>query len=224
METQVQSRERPVRVLIADDHPMVRQGLRTILDSEARFEVCAEADSGRDAVLKARTERPDIALVDISMPGMNGIEATRIMLKTVPGAEVLILTQCDSEELIDKALQAGARGFMLKSDAGTDLLCAIDSLAQHRPFFTSRAGNMVLRGYLKSNSAGSQETGVTLTAREREIVQLLAEGNGNKEVAAAQGISVKTAETHRANIMKKLKVDSICGIVHYAVRNGIVAP
>ncbi|MGH9451045.1 MAG: response regulator [Terriglobia bacterium] len=224
MENHSNGNGKPVRVMIADDHAVVRQGLRALLAAHPRFQVCAEAANGRDAISKVKESNPDVALLDVSMPDMNGLEAMRIILKTLPRVEVLILTQHDSEELIDKALQSGARGYMLKSDAGRDLTNAVDALGRHRPFFTSRATDMILQGYLTSRSVNAQDhEGCALTAREREIVQLLAEGKCNKEVAAAKGISVKTAETHRANIMDKLKINSICGIVHYAVRNHIIA-
>ncbi|MGH9395998.1 MAG: response regulator [Terriglobia bacterium] len=225
MESPHRERQHSIRVLIADDHSAVRQGLRTLLRSRDRFQVCAEADNGREAIAKARIAKPDVALLDVSMPDMNGLEAMRIILKTLPGVEVLILTQCESEGLIDTALQGGARGYMLKSDAGSDLVNAVDALSRHRPFFTYRAEKMVLQGYLRFKGSDGRANDVcALTPREREIVQLLAEGKSNKEVAAAEGISVKTAETHRANIMKKINVNSVCGIVHYAVRNQIITP
>jgi DNA-binding NarL/FixJ family response regulator len=165
--------------------------------------------------------KPDIVALDLSMPVLNGLEATRQIRMACPETEVLILTVHESEQMVRDVLQAGAHGYILKSDAARDLTTAIDSLSQHRPFFTSKVGKMVLDGFLTA-AQERQAPASVLSAREREIVQLLAEGKSNKEVAAVLGISVKTAETHRNRIMRKLKLYSICDLVHYAVRNEIV--
>lgn len=215
-----------VRILVADDHDVVRQGLRSLLETQSGWEVCAEAVTGREAVKKAKESKPDVVVMDISMPELNGLEATRQILKAVPQAEVLILTMHDSEELIREVLDAGARGYVLKSDAGRDLVAAVDALRQHNPFLTSRVSEMVLHGYLRRDTHSNKEEPARsrLTQREREVVQLLAEGKSNKETAATLGISVKTAETHRANIMNKLGLHSVTELVRYAVRNKIVEP
>jgi DNA-binding NarL/FixJ family response regulator len=216
--------DRPIRVLIADDHVFVRQGLRAVLATHpGYFEICAEAATGLDAVQKARESKPDVAVIDVSMPGLNGLEATRMIVKDVPKAEVLILTMHESEQLIEGVLNAGARGYLLKTDVARDLPLAIESLYKQRPFFSSKIARGVLDGYLKA-SAGKGTGNFSLTPAERRIVQLLAEGKSNKEVANAHGISVKTVETHRANIMRKLGMRSMSDLVHYAVRNEIIQP
>ncbi len=213
-----------VRILVADDHEVVRQGLRALLATQQGWEVCAEAVTGREAVKKAEQLKPDVVVMDISMPELNGLEATRQIVKVVPQTEVVILTMHDSEELVREVLDAGARGYLLKSDAGRELVAAVDMVRQHKPFLTSHVSEIVLQGYLKGDSrmARGEVPRSRLTRREREIVQLLAEGKSNKEIAVTLGISVKTAETHRANIMNKLGLHSVTELVRYAVRNKIV--
>lgn len=215
------------RILIADDHEIVRRGLKSILAAQADWEVVGEALTGREAVELARDRRPDIVIMDIGMPDLNGLEATRQILKEFPGIEVLILTMHESEQLIREVLDTGARGYVLKSDASRELVAAVDALGKHKTYFTNKVNEMVLTGYLRGGPKRDEPDDaprLRLTAREREIVQLLAEGKSNKEVAAALNISVKTAETHRARIMAKLGFRSIGELVRYAVRNGIVEP
>jgi len=213
-----------LRILVADDHPIVRAGLRTLLESRPGWEVCAEAVNGRDAVEKAGKLKPDVAVLDISMPVLNGVEATRQIRKLSPETEVLILTMHDSDEMVQQVLEAGARGYILKDDADRNLLAAVDALRRHKPFFSSRvAGSLASAGLHPADPhAPARRARGRLTQREREIVQLLAEGKSNKEVAGVLGISVRTAETHRANIMLKLNLHSIVDLVRYAVRNRIV--
>ena len=215
-----------VKILIADDHEIVRRGLRAILENQPEWHVVDEAVTGREALEKAKSSSPDVAVIDIGMPELNGLEATRQILKLLPQTEVLILTMHESEQIIREVLAAGARGYVLKSDAGKDLVTAVDALCHHRTFFSSKVSEMLLHSYLRrSDRAESVDTTRSrLTAREREIVQLLAEGKSNKEVATALNISIKTAETHRTNIMNKLDLRSITELVRYAVRNNIVAP
>lgn len=221
-EMQPEKPERPIRVLIADDHVFVRQGLRTVLASHpGQFEICGEAATGLEAVEKARQLRPDVAVIDVSMPGLNGLEATRMIVKEVAQSEILILTMHESEQLIEGLLNAGARGYLLKSDVARDLPVAIESLYNRRPFFSSKIARGVLDGYLRATANKGSGKSV-LTPAERRIVQLLAEGKSNKEVANAHGISVKTVETHRASIMRKLGMRSMSDLVHYAVRNEII--
>lgn len=211
--------------MIADDHEIVRRGLRAILTSQPDWEVVGEVITGRQAVEEARRLRPNLVILDIAMPELNGLEATRQILKDLPMTEVLVLTMHESEQLIREVLDTGARGYMLKSDAGNDLVTAVQSLRNHRPYFTSKVSELVLTGFLKGTArTETPEEGRTtrLTPREREIVQLLAEGKSNKEVASTLQISVKTAETHRSRIMSKLQVKSVGELVRYAVRNGIV--
>jgi len=212
---------RPIRVLVADDHEFVRRGLRALLAAKPEeFEICGEASCGREGVKKAKQLQPDVVVLDVSMPGLNGLETTRLILREVPRAEVLILTMHESEQLMEEVLTAGARGYLLKSDASRDLLLAIESLHRRRPFFTTKIAQKVLEGFLKDSARGRCKS--PLTPAERRVVQLLAEGKSNKEVANLQDITVKTAETHRANIMRKLGLRSVCELVHYAVRNEII--
>jgi DNA-binding NarL/FixJ family response regulator len=213
-----------IRILVADDHEVVRQGLRALLETEPGLEVCGEARDGREAVKEARRLRPDVVIVDFSMPGLNGLEVTRQIRKALAQTEVLVLTAYDSEQLARAVLGAGALGYVLKSDAERDLVTAVESLHRRRPFFTSRVARMVLEGYLQfvPQTSPGGESLHPLTPREREILQLLAEGKSNKEVAGVLGITVKTAETHRAALMRKLDLRSISDLVHFAVRNQVI--
>ena len=215
-----------VRILIADDHEIVRRGLRALLESQPNWEVVAEAVTGRDALEKARQTTPDVAIVDVGMPELNGLETTRQLLKALPQTEVLILTMHENEQIVREVLDAGARGYVLKSDAGRDLVAAVEALCQHRTFFSSQISELLLNSYLRhpDRTDSPESPRSRLTAREREIVQLLAEGKSNKEVAASLNISIKTAETHRTNIMNKLDLRSITELVRYAVRNNMVEP
>ena len=213
-----------VRIMVADDHEVVRRGLCTLIQSEPNLEVCGEAADGRQAVEQAAQLRPEIAIVDIAMPVLNGLEATRQILKANPKIKILILTLHDSDQVVRDVLGAGARGFLLKSDAARDLVVAVEAVRRDKTYFTSKVSAMVLEGYLKG---GTQAVAASvgrerLTPREREVVQLLAEGKSTKEVAGALGLSVKTAETHRSNIMRKLQLHSVSDLVLYAVRNNIV--
>lgn len=217
-----------VKILIADDHEIVRRGLRALIESQSNWKVIGEAVTGREAVDLAKAHSPHVAVLDVSMPELNGLEATRQILKVAPQTEVLILTMHESEQVVREVLDSGARGYVLKSDAGRDLISAVDALYHRRPFFSSRVSEMLLQNYLGKQdhppAAAGSSLRSRLTAREREIVQLLAEGKTNKEVAASLNISIKTAETHRTNIMNKLDLHSVTELVRYAVRNNIVAP
>ncbi|GDY22548.1 DNA-binding response regulator [Verrucomicrobiota bacterium] len=214
-----------LKILIADDHDIVRRGLRSLVEDQDGWEVCAEAGTGRQAVEKALLLKPDVAVLDITMPELNGLEATRQIRRAQPSTEVLVLTVHETEELVREVLKAGARGYILKSDAGRDLIAAIQSIAQKKPYFNTKVAKLVSESFLKSGTIVDDEDVVDspLTPREREIVQLLAEGKANKEVGDILGISVKTAETHRTNIMRKLHFHSIGELVRYAIRNKIVS-
>ena len=216
----------PVRILVADDHEVVRRGIRALLEVQPGCEVCGEAVTGREAVRKARRLAPDIVILDIGMPELNGLDATRQIRKALPHTEVLILTMHESEQVVREVLAAGARGYLLKSDGGRDLVAAVEALRKHKPFFTSTVAEQLLEEYLKTPAqpGAARSAPARLTPREREIVQLLAEGKSNKEVAVALGISVKTAETHRTNIMRKLDLHSLSDLVRYAIRNKIIEP
>jgi len=213
-----------LRILVADDHEIVRHGLITLIKARPDWEVCGEAENGHLAVEKARELKPDIAILDIGMPLLNGLEATRHILKDNPNVRVLVLTITDTDEAARAVLDAGARGFLLKSDAVRDLVTAVEALQHNRTFFTARVAELVLSSYRgRPHSAARQGLRLpTLTAREREVVQLLAEGKSTKEVACHLNLSVKTAETHRSNIMRKLSLHSVSELVLYAIRNGII--
>jgi DNA-binding NarL/FixJ family response regulator len=212
----------PVRILVADDHQVVRTGLRALLESKSGWQVCAEAANGREAVEKAGQLKPDVAVLDIGMPLLNGVEATRQIRKLSPQTEILILTMHDSELLIQEVLGVGALGYILKDDADRNLVAAVDALRRHKPYLSSRVSESVSNPASADGTAFNPSSRSRLTPREREILQLLAEGKSNKEVAGILGISVKTAETHRANIMLKLDFHSVTELVRYAVRNKII--
>ena len=211
-----------IRILVADDHEVVRKGLIGLLAQRPDWQVCAEAGNGRDAVAFANRFRPNVAILDLSMPELNGLEATRQIRHEVPETEVLVFSMYENEQFVRDLLSAGARGYVLKSDVATQLLNAVETVARHKPFFTSDIAEKVLEGYLKL-AEGTDAPGI-LTAREREIVQLLAESKSNKEVSTVLGISVKTVQTHRAAIMRKLGINSVVELVHYAIRNNLVSP
>jgi DNA-binding NarL/FixJ family response regulator len=209
-----------LRILIADDHAVVRAGLRALLESRTGWEVCAESADGRDAIEKAAKLKPDVAVLDIGMPLLNGVEATRRIRAASPSTEILILTMHESDDLVQQVVEAGARGYILKDDADRVLLAAVDAVRHHKPYFSTRVSTPPPPDDLSSHDASRSR--LRLTPREREILQLLAEGKSNKEVASLLGISVNTAEAHRANIMLKLNLHSLAELVHYAIRNNII--
>ena len=213
-----------VRILIADDHEVVRRGVRVLLEAHAGWEICAEVVDGREAVEKARKLQPDIVILDIGMPALNGFEATRLIRDASPASQVLILTMHESEQVVREVLAAGARGYVLKSDAGRDLVTAVEALLRNRTFFTSSVAEVVLKRSLDGGWTDEAGDDATLTRREREVLQLVAEGKASKEVANILGISVRTAETHRAHIMQKLDCHSVSDLVRYAIRNRIITP
>jgi DNA-binding NarL/FixJ family response regulator len=220
--------EEMLRILIADDHELARRGIRTLLEGHPGWEVCGEARDGREAVELAIGTKPDVILLDIGMPNLNGLEAARQILGALPEVAILILTMQDSDQVVREVLRAGARGFLLKSDAGHDLAAAVEALQLQRTFFTTKVSQMVLEGFLdrerrpSGNYGKPEDPDDVLTGREREVIQLLAEGKTSKEVAVTLNLSVKTAETHRTNLMRKLDLHSVADLTRYAVRNGIV--
>ena len=214
-----------IRILVADDHEVVRRGIRDLLEERANWKVVGEAVTGREAVEKTKELNPEIIIMDLAMPGLNGLEATREIVRVAPQANVLILTVHESEDLAQEVLAAGAHGYIFKSDAGRDLLNAVEALSENKPFFTARIANMVLETFRKRDFEGKGKSGSgVLTSRERQVLQLLAEGKNNRKVARDLHISIKTVEAHRANIMRKLGIKSLCGLVHYAIRNKIINP
>lgn len=215
-----------VRILLADDHDLIRRGVKELLESHQGWQVVGEANTGWEAVRKAAELRPNIAIVDITMPQLNGLEASRRIRKASSRTEILIFSMHYSDQLIRDVLDAGVRGYVVKSDSARDLMGAVEALSNHRPFFTPRATELILNNFGhrpdEQPEVAHDDPAERPTAREREIIQLLAEGKTTKEAAAALGISVKTAETHRANVMRKLQVHSVTGLVLYAVRNRII--
>jgi len=211
------------KILIADDHEIVRHGVRNLIASVPEYECCGEAKTGREAVRLCAELLPDVAILDISMPELNGIEAARQILKACPQTKVLIFTVHDAERLVYEVFQAGAHGYILKSDAGRHLLTAVASILDGRHYFSSQVSEVLFESFQRKDMPHtSADDTAKPTSRERETIQLLAEGHSNKEVAAALGISVKTAETHRATIMRKLGLHSIGELVRYAIRNNII--
>lgn len=205
-------------ILIADDHDAVRTGIKTFLEMRPNLHVVAEARNGRMALERARATKPDIAIVDYSLPELNGLDLTRSLKREMPGLEVLIYTVHDREELVLDLLRAGAKGYVLKSESAEHLLAAIDALSTHRPYFSSALSEKLLKRPLDISPVHR----ATLTQREREIVQLIAEGQLNKEISRTLDLSVKTVETHRAAAMHKLKINNTAQLVRYALRNNIV--
>jgi DNA-binding NarL/FixJ family response regulator len=215
---------KPLRILIVDDHDIIRRGLRQLLTARQGWEVCGEAKTGREAVAMAEEMKPDMVLLDVSMPDLNGLEAARRIHKALPKTGILVLTMHFSDQLVREVVESGARGYILKSDADKELVSAVEAISNRRTFFTPRASEMLLDGFSRQSSVVEPRmpSRNRLTPREREIVQLLAEGKSSKEVAVALGISVKTAETHRANIMRKLELHSVSELVRYAIKNQII--
>ena len=203
------------RILIADDHAVVRSGVRRILEDHPNWSVVAEAADGKEAITKAIATKPDVAILDHSLPLIDGIEVTRQIRLRVPSIEVLIFTMHDNESLLRDMVQAGARGYVLKSDAQQHLISAVRSLAAHKPYFASQA----CEGVLETLRTDGRQFDQPLTGREHTIIRLVAEGHSNKQIANLLSISVKTVETHRASIMRKLGLGSMAALVRYAVRN-----
>ena len=212
-----------LRILIADDHEVLRRGLLGMLEQHADWRVTGEASNGREAVGFAMKTMPQVVLLDLFMPEMNGLEATRAIKKELPNTEVLIFTVHESEDLVRDAIAAGARGYLLKTELTHTVIAAIESLAEHKPFFSWQISKKLLDKYLAAQAAGTPSANA-LTAREREVLQLLAEGRSNKVVSALLGISAKTVESHRATIMKKLTAKSVVDLIRYAVRARIIEP
>lgn len=214
-----------LRILVVDDHEIIRLGVKSLLQSRPGWTVCGETGDGREAIAMAKQLQPDVIIMDITMPELNGLEATRQIREAAPGAEVLVLTVHASEHLAEAALTAGVRGYIMKIDSGKELIDAVQAVAQHKPFLSAQIADRALNSLFKSGLKGRRvPTSGGLTEREREVLQLLAEGKTNQEVASLLDISQKTAETHRANIMRKLQLGSFGELVRYAIRNRLVEP
>jgi DNA-binding NarL/FixJ family response regulator len=210
------------RILLADDHPIFRFGLSSLLGSHEGWEVCGEAADGRDAVEKCKQLNPDLLILDICLPILNGVDTARQILKHNPTQAILILTAVDSEQVIRECLEAGVRGWLFKSDGTTDLTTAVEAIQRRKSIFSSRVSNLIMDGYKRHRADPGAARMPKLSPREREVVQLVSEGKASKEVAAILNVTLATAETHRSNIMRKLELHSIAELVLYAVRNEIV--
>jgi DNA-binding NarL/FixJ family response regulator len=213
-----------LRILVADDHDVMREGTRAVIERQPGWELCGLAATGREAVAQAILLQPDIVIMDMTMPELNGLDAAVQIKRRLPGTEILMFTGHETDELIREAFQAGVKSFIFKSEAHTYLVEAIESLSRHKPFFTSKVSEILFADILtrSEKTSGVNHPGQRLSAREREIVQLLAEGRTNKEVGDVLGISVRTAESHRASVLRKLSLDSVAALVRYAVRNKII--
>jgi two-component system response regulator NreC len=211
----------PLRILLADDHTMVRQGLRKVLEERPEWQVVAEAGDGHEAVRLAELHKPDVAVLDVAMPLLNGIEATRRIAKRVPHTRILVLSMYSDEAYVTQMMKAGATGYLLKDSAGVDLLEAVQAVAQGKSYFSPAVARLMLDDYARQRGTDDDRY-ESLSDREREIFQLIAEGKVNKEIAALLFISLSTVETHRARIMEKLDLHSAAEIVLYAVRRGVI--
>ena len=218
------SHDKKIRILLADDHTVVRRGLRLLLESQPEFSVVAEAADGKQAVEAAEASRPDVVVLDIAMPNLNGIEAAQRILASVPGAAIVVLSMHSDEGYVLRALKAGAKGYLLKDAAEGDLIEAIKTVTRGKTFFSSEITKMLAEDYVREIRArGSEDSYELLTPREREILQLLAEGKSNKDIAGMLNLSLYTVETHRRNLQDKLNVHSFAELILYAVRKGVIS-
>ena len=211
---------RELRILIADDHEVLRKGIRALLQKRRRWTICGEAATARETIAKTAQLKPDLVILDISLPDLNGLEVIPKIFKAHPHAEILVLTMHDSGHMVSRALGAGVRGIVLKCDAARELIAAIEAASQHQMFLSSRVIQAIAKMGVKA--AGSGPSLANLTSREKEVLKLLAEGKNNKEAAAILGISSKTIETHRANVLRKLNLRSLSDLICFAIRKRIV--
>ncbi|PYJ87857.1 MAG: DNA-binding response regulator [Verrucomicrobia bacterium] len=215
-----------LRILIADDYEVLREGTRAVIERRPGWEVCGVASNGREAVAQAIQLKPDIVVLDMTMPEMNGLEAAIQIKRELPDTEIVMFSMHQTDQLVREAFEAGVKSFIHKSEAHHLLVEAIESLARHKPFFTSQVSK-ILFSKVFNRAEGvrdAAERGQRLSAREREIVQLIAEGKSNKEVAGTLGIGVRTVEAHRASILRKLNLNSVADLVRYAIRNKMIEP
>jgi len=213
-----------LRILVADDHELVRHGIRGLLRARRGWRVIGEAANGREAVEKTNKLKPDVAILDVSMPDLDGLQATRQIRDASPNTEVVVLTMHDSDQMVRRVLDAGALGYVLKSDLAANLVKAVKNVSAGRLFLTPRVSDIVLKGFLKNGNQAdpAEQTRARPTPREVEIIRLLAEGKANKVIAADLGITIRTVETHRAKVMVKLGLHSLAALLHYAIRQKIV--
>jgi len=218
--------EKKLRILIADDYDIAREGIRALIERQADWEVCGSVGNGGEALEKATELKPDIVILDMTMPELNGVDAAVQIKRQLPNTEILMLTAHESDNLIWQAFDAGIKSYVLKSDAHHFLVEAIESLSRHKPYVTAKVSEILFSNVINRAESrhGDAEPGHRLTARERQVVQLVAEGKSNKEIGNALGISLRTAENHRANILRKLNLDSVAGLVRYAIRNKMIEP
>lgn len=209
-----------LRIFIVEDHAIVRRGMRALLEEQDAWEVCGEADNGRDAIASIDRLRPDVVIADYQLPSLNGLDITRHVARSLPKCQVLVYTMHEEEDLIREMLEAGARGFLLKSDTDTELIAAVRSLSHHHPYFSSHVSETLLSSFLYQRPT----SGTHLTAREREVIQMIAQGLSNKGIAMALDVSVKTVESHRASAMRKTSARSTADLTRYAIRNKLVEP
>jgi two-component system, NarL family, response regulator NreC len=212
-----------VRIVLADDHTVMRSGLKLLLEREADFSVVGEAQDGREAVRTVEEQSPDVVVMDVAMPNLNGIEATMRIVDSHPRTAVIILSMHSDEGYVLRALKAGARGYLLKDSAESDLIAAVRKVNEGRTFFSPAISNLLMEDYVREiRNRGAEDSYELLTARERELLQLLAEGKTTKEIAAYLQLSPYTVDTHRGNLMRKLNVNSLAELILYAVRKGII--
>lgn len=215
---------KPIRILLADDHTVMRRGIRLLLESQAEFSVVAEASDGRQAVQQAEETQPDVAVVDIAMPNLSGIEAAQRIVTALPNTAIVILSMHSDEGYVLRALKAGAKGYLLKDSAEGDLIEAIKAVHQGKTFFSPEISKMLVEDYVREiRTRGAEDSYDLLTPREREILQLLAERKSNKEIALALNLSPYTIETHRRNLQEKLNLHSLAELILYAVRKGVIS-
>src|SRR5579862_3895248 len=221
---ELQTRVKQIRILLADDHTVMRRGLRLLLESHPEFGVVAEASDGRQAVEQAEATEPDVAVLDIAMPNLSGIEAAQLITSAQPNTAIVILSMHSDEGYVLRALKVGAKGYLLKDSAEGDLIEAIKAVHQGKTFFSPEISKMLVEDYVREiRTRGVEDTYDLLTSREREILQLLAEGKSNKEIAASLNLSPYTVETHRKNLQEKLNLHSLAELILYAVRKGVIS-
>jgi two-component system nitrate/nitrite response regulator NarL len=218
----ITKRKRKIRVLLADDHPVVRKGIRSWLSGVENLEVVDEAVNGQEAIAKVKEHNPDVVLMDVDMPKLNGLEATKLIRKDCPNTKVLILSMHTNKTVVLQIIQSGAHGYVLKDAPPADVLRAIESVDSGEPFFSPDINQIVLNQYLAETGAEQAPTAVKLTNRERQVLAMIAEGQSNKDMASKMGVGVRTVETHRERMMAKLNIHSVAGLTKFAIANGIV--